>query len=146
VLIQRGFRPPDARKWLMVLCAVLIPCGALLVTQVQTSRAIVLLMAVIAFAEFTWMVTMTALAVDVLPPRRIGRMFGVVSAGSGLGGMIFMYAVGRLVTWYSYTPVFVLMGCLHPIALYFVWRIARAARRRDEATAAAGLATRVQPA
>ena len=63
-------------------------------------------------------------------------MFGVVSAGSGLGGMVFMYAVGRLVTWYSYTPVFVLMGCLHPIAMYFVWRIARAARMRAQAAAA----------
>ena len=136
VLIQRGFLPADARKWLMFLCAVLIPCGALLVTQAQSSQAIVILMAVIAFAEFTWMVTMTALAVDVLPPRRIGRMFGVVSAGSGLGGMVFMYAVGRLVTWYSYTPVFVLMGCLHPIAMYFVWRIARGARLRAQAAAA----------
>ena len=132
VLIQRGFAPADARKWLMVLCAALIPCGALLVTQVRTSDAIVVLMAVIAFAEFTWMVTMTALAVDVLPPRRIGRMFGIVSAGSGLGGMVFMYVVGRLVTWYSYTPVFVLMGCLHPIALYFVWRVARNARLRAQ--------------
>jgi len=64
-------------------------------------------------------VTMTALAVDVLPPKRIGRMFGVVSAGSGLGGMVFMNIVGRLVTSFSYTPVFVLMACLHPIALLF---------------------------
>jgi ACS family hexuronate transporter-like MFS transporter len=132
VLIKKGFQSPDARKWVMVICAVLVPICAVMVAQAHTSRAIVILMAVIAFAEFTWMVTMTALAVDVLPPKRIGRMFGVVSAGSGLGGMVFMNIVGRLVTSFSYTPVFVLMACLHPIALLFVWWIARSARRSAE--------------
>ena len=71
---------------------------------------------------------MTALAVDVLPSDRLGRMFGVIAAGSGLGGILFMDVVGRLVTSYSYTPVFILMGCLHPIAMICVWKVARAAR------------------
>jgi len=137
VLIKKGFRPPDARKWVMIICAVLVPICAVMLAQAQTRRAIVSLMAVIAFAEFTWMVTMTALAVDVLPPKRIGRMFGVVSAGSGLGGMVFMNIVGRLVTSFSYTPVFVLMACLHPIALLFVWWIARSVRRSAEVPFAA---------
>ena len=134
VLIQRGLRPADARKWVMALCAVLIPCGALMVAQLRDSGMIVVLIAVVAFAEFTWMVTMTALAVDVLPARRFGRMFGIIAAGSGLGGMLFMYVVGHLVTSFSYTPVFVLMSCLHPIAFVLVWLIARGQRRGAEAT------------
>jgi len=125
-LITRGFRVVDARKWVMVLCGLTIPCGALLVMRTGNINAIVILMAVIAFAEFTWMVTMTALAVDVLPMQRFGRMFGVIAAGSGFGGMLFMQAVGRLVTSFSYMPVFVLIACLHPIALIAVWRIAQA--------------------
>ena len=131
LLITRGFRAVDARKWVMLACGIAIPCGALLVTQVRASSLIVTLMAVIAFAEFTWMVTMTALAVDVLPIQRFGRMFGVIAAGSGLGGMVFMYIVGRLVTYWSYTPVFVLIACLHPIALIAVWQIARRQRRLE---------------
>ena len=71
-------------------------------------------------------------------------MFGVVSAGSGLGGMLFMNVVGRLVTSFSYTPVFVLMGCLHPIALLFVWWIARSARRSAEVPFAAVAGSTVQ--
>jgi ACS family hexuronate transporter-like MFS transporter len=134
VLITRGVRPVDARRWVMVLCGVAIPAGALLVTRTHAVSMIVALMAVIAFAEFTWMVTMTALAVDVLPIGRFGRMFGVIAAGSGLGGMLFMQAVGRLVTWYSYTPVFVLIACLHPLALLCVWRIGARGRRPDAAS------------
>jgi ACS family hexuronate transporter-like MFS transporter len=134
LLITRGFRAVDARKWVMLACGIAIPCGALLVTQTRSSSLIITLMAVIAFAEFTWMVTMTALAVDVLPIRRFGRMFGVIAAGSGFGGMIFMEAVGRLVTAFSYTPVFILIACLHPIALIAVWRIARRPAAPNAAT------------
>jgi MFS transporter, ACS family, hexuronate transporter len=129
LLVKRGFHPPDARKWVMAACAVMIPIGALLVPQTRGSNAIVVLVALVAFAEFTWMVTVTALAVDVLPERRFGRMWGVVAAGSGLGGMLFTWAVGHLVTSFSYTPVFVLMGCLHPIAFILVWLVARNHRR-----------------
>jgi ACS family hexuronate transporter-like MFS transporter len=137
VLIRRrGLRAPDARKWVMAICAVAIPVGVLLVPFVQSTGAIVVLLALVAFAEFTWMVTMTALAVDVLPSDRLGRMFGVIAAGSGLGGMVFMYAVGHLVTSFSYTPVFVLMGCLHPIAFVLVWWIAKAYWARENAPAA----------
>jgi ACS family hexuronate transporter-like MFS transporter len=130
LFIRRGMAPPDARKWVMTACAVAIPCGALLVPMLRAPGGVAALTAVIAFAEFTWMVTMTALAVDVLPAGRIGRMFGVISAGSGLGGILFMNAVGHLVTSFSYTPVFVLMACLHPVALAAVWWLARSHRGR----------------
>ncbi len=133
-LITRGFRAVDARKWVMVGCGLAIPIGALSVTQARSSGVIVALMALIAFAEFTWMVTMTALAVDVLPMRRFGRMFGVIAAGSGLGGMLFMQAVGQLVTKFSYTPVFVIIACLHPIALISVWQIAKGRAREEDAS------------
>jgi ACS family hexuronate transporter-like MFS transporter len=131
-LISRGFRAVDARKWVMLACGLAIPIGALSVTQARSSSVIVALMAVIAFAEFTWMVTMTALAVDVLPINRFGRMFGVIAAGSGFGGMLFMQAVGRLVTSFSYTPVFVLIACLHPLALIALWQITRRQRSAEQ--------------
>ena len=129
-LILRGFRPVDARKWVMLACGITIPIGALLVTRTVSVSTIVVLMAVIAFAEFTWMVTMTALAVDVLPVERMGRMFGVIAAGSGFGGILFMKAVGEIVTIGSYTPVFFIIACLHPIALACVWMVAK--RRTSE--------------
>jgi ACS family hexuronate transporter-like MFS transporter len=132
ILIKRGLRPPDARKWVMALCAVLIPIGAILVPQIRQGNAIVILVAVVAFAEFTWMVTVTALAVDVLPEKQFGRTWGVVAAGSGLGGMLFTEIVGRLVTSFSYAPVFVLMGCLHPIAFVLTWLVARHHRLQQQ--------------
>ena len=127
-LIKRGLRPTEARKWTMTIAAMLIPCSAL-VPLFSTKLAIMTLVSIVALAHMTWIVTLTTLAVDLFPARRLGTIFGVISAGSGLGGMLFTNLVGRLVTSFSYSPVFVIMGFLHPIALLLIWRaVARAHR------------------
>ena len=126
--IQRGLRPPEARKRTMTIAAALIPCAAL-VPFVETRFAILALVSVVALAHMTWIVTLTTLAVDLFPANRLGSIFGMISAGSGLGGMLFTNLVGRLVTHVSYSPVFMIMGCLHPIALLLIWRAVASARR-----------------
>lgn len=120
--IRRGLRPTEARKWTMTIAAVFIPCSAL-VPLVDAKWAIMTLVSIVALAHMTWIVTLTTLAVDLFPARRLGSIFGVIAAGSGLGGMLFTNLVGRLVTHVSYSPVFVIMGCLHPIALFLIWRV-----------------------
>ena len=127
-MIQRGLRPVEARKWTMTAAALVIPCSAF-VPFVDSRLAMFALVSIVALAHMTWIVTLTTLAVDLFPASRLGSIFGVISAGSGLGGMLFTNLVGRLVTHFSYSPVFVIMGCLHPIALILIWRAAAAARR-----------------
>jgi len=111
----------------MTIAAVLIPCSAL-VPFFETKVAIIILVSIVALAHMTWIVTLTTLAVDLFPANRLGSIFGVISAGSGLGGMLFTNLVGRLVTHVSYSPVFMIMGCLHPIALLLIWRAVARAR------------------
>lgn len=122
-LVKRGLRAPDARKWTMAIAAALIPCSAF-VPLCEGKAAIMVLVSILALAHMTWIVTLTTLAVDLFPAERLGSIFGVVAAGSGLGGMLFTNLVGRLVTYVSYSPVFIIMGCLHPIALVLIWRAA----------------------
>jgi ACS family hexuronate transporter-like MFS transporter len=82
----------------------------------------VLIAMVVAFAHLTWQVVMTALAVDLFPQHMVATVFGLIAAGSGLGGLVSNELVGRLVTSWSYTPVFMVMGLLHPLALLLVWQ------------------------
>jgi ACS family hexuronate transporter-like MFS transporter len=126
-LVRRGLRAADAHKWVLTACAVIIPCCAL-IPWLPTHAVIIAVVALVALLVFAFMVTLTALAVEVLPPDRIGSTFGIVAAGSGLGGILFAKLVGHLVTSYSYTPVFLLMACLHPASLLLVWAAARARR------------------
>ena len=126
--IKRGLEPTEARKWTMTMAAVLIPCSAL-VPLFDAKWAIMTLVSIVALAHMTWIVTLTTLAVDLFPARRLGSIFGVIAAGSGLGGMLFTNLVGRLVTHVSYSPVFVIMGCMHPLALFLIWKVVARARR-----------------
>jgi ACS family hexuronate transporter-like MFS transporter len=77
--------------------------------------------------------------VDIFPAEKVGTIFGVIAAGSGLGGMLATNAVGRLVTYVSYTPVFLLMSVLHPLALGLIWRVARTRPRAVPSPVQAGL-------
>ena len=133
-LIRRGLRAAEARKWTMTAVAMLIPCSAI-VPFVSAKVAIITLVSVVAFAHMTWIVSLTTLAVDIFPSSRIGTIFGVIAAGSGLGGMLFTKLVGHLVTSFSYTPVFILMGCLHPLALFLIWRTVSLSQRGPTPTA-----------
>ena len=102
----------------MAIAAVLVPLSPL-VARVQPLLA-VLLAATAAFGQLTWQISLSAIVLDVFPKHLIGTVFGIVAAGSGLGGMLSTRLVGYLVTGYSYTPVFLAMGFLHPVAFLLI--------------------------
>jgi ACS family hexuronate transporter-like MFS transporter len=61
----------------------------------------------------SWQTSVSTLLVDIYPRRFLGTAFGLVAAGSGLGGMLSTNLVGRLVTGYSYPPLFVAFRLPH---------------------------------
>jgi ACS family hexuronate transporter-like MFS transporter len=63
---------------------------------------------------------LSSLILDLYPKQLVGTVFGVVAAGSGLGGMLSTGFIGFSVTHYSYAPVFLAMGIFHPLALLLI--------------------------
>jgi ACS family hexuronate transporter-like MFS transporter len=121
-LIKRGLLPVESRKRVMIGAACLLPLSPLIAYAPSAGWA-VLLAAVVVFAHMTFQATGGALIVDLYPPRFVATAFGLILAGSGLGGILSTLAVGHLVTEYSYTPVFVLMGLMHPLAILPLRRV-----------------------
>jgi MFS transporter, ACS family, aldohexuronate transporter len=118
-LIQRGFAPAASRVRVMAIAAILLPLSPL-VPRVSSPLLAVMIAATAAFAHLAWQTSLSTLVVDLYPKRIVGTVFGIVAAGSGLGGMISTNLIGRLVTHYSYTPVFIGMGFLHPAAFLLI--------------------------
>jgi ACS family hexuronate transporter-like MFS transporter len=83
------------------------------------------------FGHLSWQTSLSSLILDLYPKRLVGTVFGIVAAGSGLGGLLSTGLVGFSVTHYSYAPVFVAMGILHPCALLLI----RPIRRYEPVTA-----------
>ena len=124
VLVKRGASPQQGRVRVMTLAAAMAPLGALIATGVGVGPMLALA-SVVAFSHLMFMVNMTALIVDRYPGRGVGTVFGMIAAGSGLGGILSTQVIGMLVGASSYQLIFVLMGCLHPLACGMTWLAVR---------------------
>ncbi|MBN9662132.1 MAG: MFS transporter [Acidobacteria bacterium] len=130
LLIRRGVAPARSRVWVMAGAAVFLPLSPL-INSASSPLMAVGIAATAAFAHLAWQISLGALIVDIYPKPVVGTVFGLVAAGSGLGGMLSTNLVGRAVTYWSYSPVFVVMGILHPLAFLLIRGIQA---RKSEAT------------
>ncbi len=146
VLIKRGANPVKARLWIMLGCACLTPLSPL-IASVSGLPATMVITGIVVFAALSWLINISALIVDVAPKHSLGTIFSVVAAGSTLGGIIMNMIVATMVSGPStkpagfldagfkqvlgplldmvsgkgYSPWFVAMAFLHPLALIFLW-------------------------
>lgn len=124
-LVKSGQTPPASRLWVMLACAALVPVSALVPVAVPLWLVLVLGM-IVVFAHMAWMINLSSLVVDIIPKRFLATTFGLIAAGSSVGGILMNWSVGKLVTDYSYGPVFVILALMHPITLLIIWSLRKA--------------------
>ena len=127
-LVRRGMAPPRSRLVAMTGAAILAPVG-LLAASHPALPILFTVASAVAFAHMVFLINISTLVVDLYPARTIATVFGIIGAGSGLGGMLSAQVVGNLVTSGHFDRSFVLMAALHPIALMLAWLALRAAPR-----------------
>jgi ACS family hexuronate transporter-like MFS transporter len=124
-LIRRGVPAPASRLWLMLASAVLVPLSPL-VPQAPTVGLALAVAMVVALAHTSWLSNLTALAVDLVPPRILATSFGLIAGGSAVGGILMNEVVAGVISRFSYTHCFTLMAFAHPVALLLAWPLRRA--------------------
>jgi len=77
-----------------------------------------------------WLVSLTALIVDLFPSSQVATAAGVIAGGSGLGGMVSTEVISFVIARSSFTPIFLAMAVLHPLAFLVVSRIRRDPAKR----------------
>ena len=122
ILIKRGTAPSRSRLWIMLGCAVLVPLGAV-IPHVDALWLVLAFGMVAVLAHLAWLINLSALVVDLVPRGSLAFAFGVIAAGSSLGGLMMNKAVGSLVTNTSYDPAFGFMLLLHPLAWLLAWQL-----------------------
>ena len=85
--IKRGWTPPQARLLIMLGCALCMPLSPL-VAYAPTVAWSLSFAALICFAHLAWLSNITALVVDVVPGASLGKVFGLVAAGSAVGAIL----------------------------------------------------------
>jgi len=119
-LIRRGMEPVRSRLVAITIAAALAPFGMLIAAHLGIGATLAI-GALVAFAHLVFQINMGTLIVDLYPQRTIATVFGLIAAGSGLGGILSTQLVGEMVSGGSYTRVFLVMGLLHPLACVVIW-------------------------
>ncbi len=129
LLIRHGWSVDKARKSVMVFSAFLMP-AALFVFQAKSPWTAVGLICLATFAHQSWSTNMLTLPADLFPQR-------VVASVTGLGGLgisasaITQFTIGYVIAHFSYQPVFVAAGLLHPTAAIVMLLLVGKIRQTD---------------
>src|SRR5690606_2335255 len=112
------------------IAAFIVPV-TLLISSAPLSLAL-LFFSIAMFAHQVWSPLVQTLAADIFPTRVVGSVAGLMGAVGCFGGILFNFAIGHLVTNYSYTIVFAIVATMHPISYLFIHFIIKKIKLYDE--------------
>ena len=83
----------------------------------------------IAFGFQSWIVNIHTLPSDCFPKQDVGSVFGIGGTAAGISSMLFTLLIGYIVDHFSYTPVFIIVGLMGPLAALLLFAIMRRIER-----------------
>jgi ACS family hexuronate transporter-like MFS transporter len=95
-LMRRGAAPAAARLRAMLFAACLAPLSGS-IPWLPSVPLVLTISAVAVLAHLAWLTNLGALVVDLVPEASLGRVFGLVAAGSSFGGICMNMAVAAMV-------------------------------------------------
>jgi ACS family hexuronate transporter-like MFS transporter len=116
LLIKKGWSVDRARKTVLIVSALLVPLGVWLVVGAATNTVAIAGISMIAFGFQSWIVNVHTLPSDCFPRQDVGSVFGIGGTSAGIASMLFTLLVGYIVDKFSYTPVFIIVGLMAPLA------------------------------
>jgi ACS family hexuronate transporter-like MFS transporter len=126
VLMRRGWDTARARRVAMAVCAFSMPVAAMC----AFARGPVLTIALVSLATAAhqgWSANLFSTTSDAFPSQTVASVTGIGGCAGGAGGFLFSAVIpGIVITYFGYTPMFILMGTLHISAWFLMsallWR------------------------
>ncbi|MBY0506432.1 MAG: MFS transporter [Bryobacteraceae bacterium] len=118
-LIDRGWKLPAARKAVLWLGAAFMPPAILAPWLPEAGMAIAVTCSAL-FGHALWVSNLLTIPTDVFADHEVGTASGLTGTGGALGGMLANLCTGYVVQRFSYAPIFLLAGLVHPVAAALV--------------------------
>jgi MFS transporter, ACS family, hexuronate transporter len=115
-LMRRGYPVGKARKRAMLLGALCMPPVVLAPLLPEAWMAIAAMCSV-TFGHSIWAANELTIPTDIFRDREVGTASGFSGMGGAIGGVIANLGTGYVVQNFSYAPVFICAGLLHPMAM-----------------------------
>ncbi|HUJ22296.1 MAG TPA: MFS transporter [Bryobacteraceae bacterium] len=119
-LMRAGWKLPNARKFVMLLGAALMP-AAILAPLVPAAWMAIAATCFITFGHAFFVANVQTLPTDLFRGHEVGTVSGFSGMGGAIGGILANLGTGYLVEHFSYAPVFLLAGLVHPISITLVY-------------------------
>ena len=129
LLIRNGWSVDSARKAILIPSAALVPLGVAAIVTTRSDAVVIGAISLIAFAFQSWIVNVHTIPSDTFPKQDVGAVFGIGGTAAGIASMLFTLLVGYVVDRFSYTPVYVMVGCMAPLAAILFLAIMRRIER-----------------
>jgi ACS family hexuronate transporter-like MFS transporter len=115
-LMHRGLSVNAARKISLGVAAGLMPL-AMMAAFVKDAYVALGFVSLATFLIQIWATNLFTLPADMFPSRQVASVFGLAGTAGGAAAMVFTLAAGKIVDLFSYTPIFVAVALMHPVAL-----------------------------
>lgn len=122
-LIRRGWEHGKARKFAMLVCAMMMPIASLAAITENTVLAVGLVSLATSAHQGLSANLYTTIS-DVFPKNAVASVIGIGGCAGGLGGTLFSTSLaGIIVTHFGYTPLILGMGTFHLIGVLLVHKL-----------------------
>ena len=121
-LMESGWTLPRARKFVMALGAAVMPI-AMAAPFVPTAALAIAATCFITFGHALWVANLQTIPTDLFRGPEIGTVTGFSGSGGAVGGMLASLGTGYLVMHFSYAPVFLLAGLMHPLSAVLTYAL-----------------------
>jgi ACS family hexuronate transporter-like MFS transporter len=125
-LIRRGCPVWRARRTLLRVSALITPVSCLVILTPSAGWAIAL-MAILMAAHGLWICNFLGVLSDHFPSRVMATAVGLTGTVGGCAGIIANLVTGPVVDGHGFTPIFIGMSVLYPLALLILLTLPRAA-------------------
>jgi ACS family hexuronate transporter-like MFS transporter len=119
-LIQNGWALPRARKFVMLVGAAVMPV-AILAPLVPEAWMAIAATCFLTFGHAFWVSNLQTLPTDLFRGGEVGTASGFTGMGGAIGGMLANLGTGWIVARFSYAPVFLMAGLMHPLSIALVY-------------------------
>lgn len=118
-LIDQGLTLPHARKRMLWLGSLFMPPAMLAPWLPEAWMAIAVTCSAL-FGHAVWISNLLAIPTDMFEDHETGTATGLTGMGGAIGGMFANLGTGYVVQQFSYAPIFLMAGLVHPIAAALV--------------------------
>jgi ACS family hexuronate transporter-like MFS transporter len=118
-LYHRGWNLIAARKTAMLIGAACLPV-AIAAPYVPTAALAIAATCFLTLGHGFWVSNLQTLPTDLFPGYEVGTVSGFSGMGGALVGMLASLGTGYAVSRFSYAPVFLVAGLMHPTAMAII--------------------------